>query len=68
MLQAIRGARHTITFESDICWSGEIGAKFTEALAERPRVAAAQKRRWDGSVRSFEQKGVFFRHRFRKTG
>jgi cardiolipin synthase A/B len=37
MLKAIRGARRTITFESYVYWSGEIGAKFSEALAERAR-------------------------------
>ena len=37
MLQAIRGARRTITFESYIYWSGEIGAQFTSALAERAK-------------------------------
>lgn len=35
MLQAIRGARRTITFETYIYWSGEIGRLFAEALAER---------------------------------
>ena len=35
MLDAIRGARETITFETYIYWSGEIGRKFSEALSER---------------------------------
>jgi cardiolipin synthase len=35
MLQAIRSARQTITFETYIYWSGEIGRSFAEALAER---------------------------------
>ena len=35
MLKAIRGAQKTITFESYIWWSGEIGAEFTRALIER---------------------------------
>jgi cardiolipin synthase len=35
MLQAIRSARRTITFETYIYWSGEIGRLFAEALAER---------------------------------
>lgn len=35
MLTAIRGARETITFETYIYWSGEIGKKFSEALCER---------------------------------
>ena len=37
MLKAIRGAQKTITFESYIYWSGEVGAQFTQALAERAR-------------------------------
>ena len=37
MLDAIRGARRTITFESYIWWSGEIGSAFTQALIERAR-------------------------------
>ncbi len=35
MLEAIRGARETINFETYIYWSGEIGREFAEALAER---------------------------------
>jgi cardiolipin synthase A/B len=37
MLKAIAGAQKTITFETYIYWSGEVGARFTEALAERAR-------------------------------
>lgn len=37
MLEAIRGARKTITFETYIYWSDEIGKKFAEALAERAK-------------------------------
>jgi cardiolipin synthase len=37
MLEAIRGARKTINFESYIYWSGEVGRQFAEALAERSR-------------------------------
>jgi cardiolipin synthase len=37
MLEAIRGAQQTITFETYIYWSGEIGKKFAEALSERAR-------------------------------
>ena len=37
MLQAIRGAKKTITFETFIYWSGSIGREFAEALAERAR-------------------------------
>ena len=35
MLEAIRGAQESITFETYIYWSGEIGRKFAEALSER---------------------------------
>src|SRR5687768_15478868 len=37
MLEAIRGARRTISFETFIYWTGEIGRAFAEALAERAR-------------------------------
>jgi cardiolipin synthase A/B len=37
MLQAIRGAKRTILFETYIYWSGEIGDAFAEALSERAR-------------------------------
>ena len=37
MLEAIRGARRTITFETYIYWSGDIGEEFAQALIERAR-------------------------------
>ncbi len=37
MLEAIRGAKRTITFETYIYWSGKVGEEFTEALSERAR-------------------------------
>ena len=37
MLDAIRGAERTITFETYIYWSGEIGRQFADALSERAR-------------------------------
>ena len=37
MLAAIRAATTTITFETYIYWSGDIGREFTQALAERAR-------------------------------
>lgn len=37
MLEAIRIARETITFETYIYWSGEIGRTFSAALSERAR-------------------------------
>ena len=35
MLDAIRGARRTLNFETYIYWDGEVGAAFTNALVER---------------------------------
>ncbi|MGI8905505.1 MAG: phospholipase D-like domain-containing protein [Candidatus Sumerlaeaceae bacterium] len=35
MLEAVRSAEKTITFETFIFWSGNIGREFTEALVER---------------------------------
>lgn len=37
MLDAIRSAQHTITFENYIYWSGTIGQEFADALVERAR-------------------------------
>jgi cardiolipin synthase len=37
MLQAIESARQTITFETYIYWSGNVGRRFAEALAGRAR-------------------------------
>jgi len=37
MLEAIEGARHSITIEAYIYWAGEIGLLFADALAERAR-------------------------------
>jgi len=37
MLEAIRGARTTIDFETYIYWSGEIGRAFADALSERAK-------------------------------
>ena len=37
MLKAIRSAQATVTFESYIYWSGDIGREFADALAERAR-------------------------------
>ncbi|MBC8010350.1 MAG: cardiolipin synthase [Burkholderiales bacterium] len=53
MLDAIRGARSTITFESFIYWSGDIGKTFATALAERARagVKVLILLDWAGSVR-----------------
>ncbi|MBC7781665.1 MAG: cardiolipin synthase [Proteobacteria bacterium] len=55
MLEAIEGARVSITFETFIYWSGEIGAQFARALAARARAGVAVHilLDWVGS-RSFE--------------
>ena len=37
MLEAVRAARKTITFETFIYWSGRIGQEFADALSERAR-------------------------------
>ena len=37
MLEAIRGAKRTITFETYIYWGGKTGEEFTEALVERAK-------------------------------
>ncbi len=37
MLDAIRSAQHSITFETYIYWSGDIGKQFADALSERAR-------------------------------
>jgi len=37
MLEAIRGARESITFETYIYWSGDIGQKFSDAFCERAK-------------------------------
>jgi cardiolipin synthase len=41
MLEAIRGARHSINFETYIYWSGDIGREFADALIERSRAKVA---------------------------
>jgi cardiolipin synthase len=52
MLDAIRGAQRTITFETYIYWSGAIGKQFADALSERPRAGVAVNVTidWVGSV------------------
>ncbi|MDB5930039.1 MAG: cardiolipin synthase, partial [Polaromonas sp.] len=37
MLGAIRGAQKTITFETFVYWSGDIGREFADALSERAK-------------------------------
>jgi hypothetical protein len=42
MLDAVRGARHSVTIEAYIYWHGEIGLEFAEALAERSTSCATR--------------------------
>ena len=53
MLSAIRGAQKTITFETYIYWSGDIGQKFADALSERARNGVKVKVMidWAGSIK-----------------
>ncbi len=53
MLESIRSARKTITFETYIYWSGEIGQEFADALAERARAGVKVKVMidWMGSLK-----------------
>ena len=37
MLDAVRSAQHSITFETYIYWSGDVGREMADALAERAR-------------------------------
>lgn len=41
MLAAIRAARHSVTFETYIYWSGDIGKQFADALSERAHAGVA---------------------------
>ncbi|WP_321963276.1 cardiolipin synthase [Paraburkholderia sp. J7] len=41
MLEAIRSAQHTITFETFIYWSGAIGEEIASALADKARAGLA---------------------------
>ena len=43
MLAAIRGAQHSINFESYIYWSGAVGEQFAQALGERARAGVPVK-------------------------
>lgn len=53
MLQAIATATRTITFETYIYWSGDIGRKFADALAERARAGVRVQVMidWAGSIK-----------------
>ncbi|MDB5842043.1 MAG: cls [Herminiimonas sp.] len=71
MLEAIRGAKKTITFETYIYWSEEIGKEFAQALSERARdgVKVHVLLDWVGSnkmegasLEEMKQAGVEVRH------
>lgn len=73
MLHAIRTARTSITFETFIYWSGEIGEAFSDALSERARAGVPVNViiDWVGSIKmeqslldSMEAAGVRL-HRYR---
>lgn len=73
MLEAVRSARKTITFETYIYWSGKIGTEFSDALAERARAGVKVNVMidWAGSIKmenalleKMEQSGVRV-HRYR---
>jgi cardiolipin synthase len=53
MLEAIRGARSTITLETYIYWSGDIGKRIAKALEERARAGVHVKLMvdWAGSIK-----------------
>jgi len=57
MLEAIRGARRTVLFETFIYWSGAIGDEFAQALAERARagVKVHVLLDWVGSIKVDER-------------
>ncbi|TWI04524.1 cardiolipin synthase [Luteimonas cucumeris] len=53
MLEAIAAAQDTITFETYIYWSGEIGQEFSDALSERSRAGVDVRVTidWVGSIK-----------------
>lgn len=57
MLDAIASAERTVTFETYIYWSGDVGQKFADALSERARAGVEVKVLidWVGSLK-MEQK------------
>lgn len=57
MLEAIRGAQRSITFETYIYWEGAIGERFAAALAERARagIRVHLLLDWAGSQRMDEE-------------
>jgi cardiolipin synthase len=66
MLDAIHGARRSITFESFVYWKGVVGEQFTEALASRARAGVRTHVviDWFGSLRI----DLDYLQRMRKAG
>ena len=67
MLEAVRGAQHTITFETFIYWQGRIGTELAEALVERAKAGVkihvlldwlGTKKMDPESVRAMQKAGV----------
>lgn len=57
MLDAIASARETITFETYIYWSGDVGQRFSDALCERARAGVRVHLMvdWVGSIKMDEE-------------
>ena len=73
MLEAVRSAQKTITFETYIYWSGEVGQKMADALSDRARAGVKVNVMidWAGSIKmddtlleQMESAGVVV-HRYR---
>jgi cardiolipin synthase len=71
MLEAVAAARHSVTFETFIYWSGDVGRAFADAFAERARagVRVHVTVDWVGSLKMdealftrMEHAGVLIRH------
>jgi cardiolipin synthase len=67
MLEAIRSAKTSITFETYIYWSGKVGKRFADALSERARAGvpvhvlldwAGSQKISDDIIEELEQAGV----------
>ena len=67
MLGAIRGAKHTITFETYIYWSGSVGKAFADALSQRAKAGVkvhilidwvGSQKMQDTYLREMEEAGV----------
>jgi cardiolipin synthase len=54
MLEAIRGAKESVNFEAFLFHSGEVGAQFRDALAERAREGVEVRVMLDGLGSAFE--------------